>query len=287
MFSRRLRVPLCLLALNWIAGPTAPAFAAPKVTGELLNTSEVIPFLSVWTPAARIPLKFDAHHTQGLVKIRDRFYLSSVEVLDKKKKTGVGHLFEFDGQGNLLRQITLGDAALCHPGGMDFDGTWIWVPVAEYRPKSRAIVYKVDPKTLLAAEAFRVEDHIGAVVFNRELKTVVGLSWDGDDFYEWTPEGRMLRKEKNDFNDVAYQDCKFVPGPAMLCGGVVGNAQGRLDLIDLLDFSRITGLWSIPRTQGRTLMTRNPMTVEQAQDKILYYFVPEDNFGAVYIYELQ
>ena len=30
-----------------------------------------------------------------------------------------------------------------HPGGIDYDGRHIWVPVAEYRPNSRSIIYRV------------------------------------------------------------------------------------------------------------------------------------------------
>ena len=33
-----------------------------------------------------------------------------------------------------------------HPGGIDYDGRHIWVSVAEYRPNSRSIVYRIDPE---------------------------------------------------------------------------------------------------------------------------------------------
>ena len=45
-----------------------------------------------------------------------------------------------------------------HPGGIDYDGDDIWVPVAEYRPNSRSIVYRVDPETMKATEVFRFAD---------------------------------------------------------------------------------------------------------------------------------
>ena len=35
-----------------------------------------------------------------------------------------------------------------HPGGIDYDGEYIWGPVAEYRPNSESIIYKVDAETL-------------------------------------------------------------------------------------------------------------------------------------------
>ena len=59
-------------------------------------------------------------------------------------------------QGNLLADLTLGEGTIYHPGGIDYDGTYIWVPVAEYRPNSRSIVYRVDPDTMKATEMLRV-----------------------------------------------------------------------------------------------------------------------------------
>jgi len=288
------RLTLLLFLLTALAGSKLFGASGP------VDASSVIPFLSEWTLVDHVPLRFDAHHTQGMVKIGPNFYLSAVEVLEKTASTkawksgysrtvgkGIGHLFEFDLQGQLLREIHLGGDTLYHPGGMDFDGQWIWVPVAEYRPRSFTIIYKVDPVTLKTVEAFRVKDHIGALVFNRELKTLVGMSWGAEFFYEWTPDGHLLRKAKNEFSDVQYQDCKYVQGPAMLCSGVLGNAMGRLDLIDLLDFSLVTGMWAIPRTQKGTLLTRNPMAIDVSGDGLLYYFLPEDRFGTLYVYELR
>ena len=82
-----------------------------------------------------------------MVKIGDALYLSSVEIrkpttrypqlqdgYDRDTGEGVGHLFKLDLKGNLLAQMTLGEGTVYHPGGIDFDGKSIWVPVAEYRP---------------------------------------------------------------------------------------------------------------------------------------------------------
>ncbi len=297
---RTLRYFLVLLLTLSVPSVFAKTSRSSDHSHPRTNTFPAIPLLPVWRAVGKIPLQFDAFHTQGLVKIGSNFYISSVEVQQKTKSAsasktgfnktagqGVAHLFQVDEQGKIVNQITLGEETMYHPGGMDYDGESIWVPVSEYRPKSLSIIYKVDPTTLKAVEAFRVMDHIGGVVFNRELKTLVGLNWGSDFFYEWTPEGRVLRKVKNEIGDIQYQDCKYVQGPAMVCGGVLGNAEGRLDLIDLFDFSRIRGLWSIPRTSGKILMTRNPMTLEQQDNgRILYYFLPEDHFGTIYIYEL-
>jgi Family of unknown function (DUF6454) len=49
-------------------------------------------------------------------------------------------LFKLDMKDNLISDLTLGEGSISHAGGIDCDGKWIWVPTAEYRPNSRAII---------------------------------------------------------------------------------------------------------------------------------------------------
>ena len=51
-------------------------------------------------------------------------------------------------KGNLVTDLKLGEGSIYHPGGIDYDGRYIWVAVAEYRPNSRSIIYRVDPATM-------------------------------------------------------------------------------------------------------------------------------------------
>ena len=121
-----------------------------------------------WNPVATIPINFNTYHPQGMVKIGDVFFLSTVDIrkpttrypqlqdgYDRDTGEGLGHLFKFDAKGNLLGDLTLGEGSVYHPGGMDYDGKSIWVPAAEYRPNSRAIIYRVDPATMKATEVMR------------------------------------------------------------------------------------------------------------------------------------
>ena len=73
-----------------------------------------------------------------------------------------------------------------HPGGIDYDGKHIWVSVAEYRPNSRTVVYRVDPESMKATEVFRFPDHIGGILHNTDDKTLHGVSWGSRRFYKWT-----------------------------------------------------------------------------------------------------
>ncbi|GGE13959.1 hypothetical protein GCM10011571_14260 [Marinithermofilum abyssi] len=99
-----------------------------------------------WVQEDKIPLQFDVYYPQGMTKIGDLYYMSSVEILEKPVKyeqpqngydrtpgKGIGHLFVFDKQGKLVKDIRLGEGDIYHPGGIAFDGKSIWVPVAEPR----------------------------------------------------------------------------------------------------------------------------------------------------------
>ena len=100
------------------------------------------------------------------IKIPTKRYLELREGYDRDIGQGVGHLFKVDAKGNLVADVTLGEGSMYHPGGIDYDGRHIWVPVAEYRPNSRSIIYRVDPKTMAATEVLRFGDHIGGIVHN-------------------------------------------------------------------------------------------------------------------------
>ena len=161
---------------------------------------------STWTRVASIPIAFRTFHPQGMVKIGDTFYVSSVEVTkpttrfatpvegkDRDAGAGVGHLFKIDRTGTLVADVRLGEDTIYHPGGIDYDGKNLWVPVAEYRPNSRSIVYRVDPGALRATEVFRFSDHIGAIVHDTDRQMLAGVSWGSRRFYRWplTRDGRV------------------------------------------------------------------------------------------------
>src|SRR5438552_12451390 len=137
-----------------------------------------------WTPVAAIPITFNTYHPQGMVKIGDTYFLSTVDIrkqttrypqlqdgYDRDTGEGVGHLIKFDAKGNLTTDLTLGEGSVYHPGGMDYDCKSIWVPTAEYRPNSRSILYRVDPATMKAPDVPRYGYHNGGIVYNAERKT--------------------------------------------------------------------------------------------------------------------
>src|SRR5262245_42149297 len=220
-----------------------------------------------WKPVASIAVRFPTHHPQGIVKVGETFFVSSVDVrvptvrfpelvdgLDRDTGQGTGHLFKIDRDGKLIADLPLGEGTMYHPGGIDFDGVNIWVPVAEYRPDSRSIVYRVDPERMVASEVFRFADHIGALVHDTDDHTLHGVSWGSRRFYRWTlgkdlkPTNANVAPERlrvlNPSHYVDYQDCKYAGGHRMLCTGVTELRQrpdappfrlGGMDLVDLRD----------------------------------------------------
>ncbi|MEC0265052.1 DUF6454 family protein [Paenibacillus anseongense] len=261
-----------------------------------------------WVLKNQIELQFNNHHSQGMVRIGDFFYMSSVELIewpirydqsnqgyDRTPGKGIGHLFVFDGQGRLVKKTPLGEGDMYHPGGIDFDGTHIWVPVAEYRPHSQSIVYKIDPLTLKAEESFRVQDHIGGLVREGQNGKLIGNSWGSRRFYEWDSSGRQLLDKENTSHFIDYQDGHYVGDGKMIVSGIselVNPASkskpyelGGLALIDLFTLET---LHEIPITefspQGHVI-TRNPVFLEISGETIRLYAVPDDNHGSLLIYE--
>src|SRR5262245_23540202 len=167
-------------------GGDIPRSAIADRVSRLMRSTE-------WIRVSTIPVQFRTFHPQGMVKIGDRFFVSSVEVHDRAAGAGVGHLFQFDSSGRLLADLPLGEGAMYHPGGIDFDGRYIWVPVAEYRPDSRSIVYRIDPNAMKAEEVLRFNDHLGAIVHDTDDHALHAVSWGSRTFYRWgmSPEGRV------------------------------------------------------------------------------------------------
>jgi hypothetical protein len=273
---------------------------------------------STWTLAASVPMKFTTHHPQGLVKIGETLFVSSVEVtkrpqrfakpvdgLDRDTGAGVGHLFKVDMQGNLIADLKIGEGTIYHPGGIDYDGTHLWVPVAEYRPNSRSIIYRVDPATMTATAVLRFPDHIGAIVHDIDDHALHGISWGSRRFYRWTlaGDGRVTNgsappetiRRINPSHYVDYQDCKYAGRHQMVCTGVTEMRQRpdappfRLGGIELVDLRDARPLHQVPVplwTPGGLVMTHNPVWLSSTATGLRAYFMPEDDASTLYVYDV-
>lgn len=294
-----IRFCLFLTGLLLFSGITSTAQVPPS---ELVTKFRTLTATTPWKQVAKVPLAFPAHHPQGMVKIGSFFFMSSVEVLDRAAGKGVGHLFKFDADGKLLADVRLGEGAMYHPGGIDFDGRYLWVPVAEYRANSRSIIYKVDPETLGITEIFRFGDHIGGLVHDTDSHTLHGITWGSRTFYEWPLETRGTLSEikpskvpatPNPSYYIDYQDCHYVGNHLMLCGGLKNYKNGSstfglggLELVNLADHRPVhqvpLALWS---PTGRP-MTQNPFWLESTETGLRAYFVPDDDAATLFVYEV-
>ncbi len=272
---------------------------------------------TVWKELAIVPVNFNTYHPQGFALVGDHLFVSSVEVteqtrryttpengMDRSEGTGKGHLFKMNLEGQLLGHIELGEGAKYHPGGMDYDGTALWVPVAEYRPNSTSVIYRVNPESLAVREILRYDDHIGGVVYNRENNTLFGVSWGARRFYTWhlgenldvtninVPPAQLRMLNPSHYID--YQDCRYADNNLAICTGLAtyGRGQDRLSLggMELVDLLRGVPVHQVPFSfwteQGKSLM-QNPVTFELTGDHLRVYAMPEDNQSRLFIYETE
>lgn len=307
----RLAIAACAaLAVQLSAQTDARSAVSERVTRLTRESS--------WRRVATIPIGFATYHPQGMAKVGDVFYVSSVEVrtptrrfltpaggYDRDAGEGVGHLFTIDRTGRLIADLVLGEQSIYHPGGIDYDGRHLWVPVSEYRPNSRSIVYRIDPHTMKASEVLRVADHIGAIVHDTDDDSLHGVSWGSRRLYRWRLDraGKAVEtgasaeslRTLNPSHYIDYQDCKYVARSRMLCTGVAeyhaapGGPPFRLGGLELIDLRSGRPLHQVPVplwTAGGLDMTHNPVWIESHEEGLRAYFMPEDDRSTIYVFDV-
>jgi len=302
-------------AVSLLAAAPLLALADPSIADRITALTRA----SSWTLERSIPMAFPAHHPQGMVKIGDRLFFSSVEVttppkrgavadgFDRDAGRGIGHLFEATLDGRLVADVVLGEGTMYHPGGIDFDGRDIWVPVAEYRPNSRSIVYRVDPATRKAVEVFHFRDHLGGVACNTDDHALHAVSWGSRWIYRFALDGSgratnadaqpSTLRQANRSHYVDYQDCKYVGSQRMLCSGIADVSRnsgerplqlGGIDLVDLVSGAPLHQLPVGLTTPAGASLTRNPSFFEAADGGgVRAYFLPDDDKATLYVYRIE
>ena len=303
----RLFAGLILLALTtWTSH-------AQRQPATLADAFKLVDRTTEWSLVSEINIAFDTYHPQGFALVDDYLFISSVEVhertrryaepqngMDRTPGAGVGHIFKTDLQGNLLAQIQIGTGDIYHPGGIDYDGSLLWVPVAEYRPDSESIIYSVHPDSLIPHVRFRIQDHIGGIIANTDTQQLHAVSWGSRRYYSWprhyTPQDieEPLTGTLNPSHYIDYQDCQFTGDQTAICTGLAGYhdatnktrfAFGGLELIDVQQNRPIHQV-PFPHWTDRGLpMTQNPVALELDGPTLRLYAMPEDNVSRLFIYE--
>ncbi|MBB5157247.1 DUF6454 family protein [Saccharopolyspora phatthalungensis] len=255
-----------------------------------------------WQLTGKLKLNFPTYHTEGIAFAGDRVFLSAVQVTEPTTKypspqgrydrtpgKGIGHVFVMDRQGNLQKDVVLGEGDMYHPAGMDFDGKNIWVPVAEYRPNSSAIIYSIDATTLEVHKQFEVADHIGGIIRDAQTGHLIGNNWGSRRFYEWDLAGHQIAAWDNPSFFGDYQDCQHLSDRKMICGGTTnlpqtpaaGGTKATYELggIGLTDLRSHDIVHEVPFQQWSTaghVATRNPFKIA-ANGNTLTLWVAPDN----------
>ena len=270
--------------------------------GALARDFSVVDRNTGWKQVDKLKLNFPTYHTEGLAITADHLFLSAVQILEPTQKypspvggydrtpgKGIGHLFVMDRQGHLQKDITLGEGDMYHPGGISYDGANVWVPVAQYRPNSSAIIYRVDARSLAVSKQFEVNDHIGGIVLDQTTGHLVGNNWGSRRFYDWTLQGRQVHTWENNSFFTDYQDCQYVPSAKMICGGITNlpqtpgaggsNATYELGGVTMIDLRTHDILREVPFQQWSTaghVMTRNPVKLAATGNQLTLWAAPDN-----------
>lgn len=238
---------------------------------------------SPWEHVGELPLRFDAHHPQGLARLRDHWWITTVDVGARR-----GWVLVADDDGALVERVAVGDGERYHPGGADTDGTALWVPCAEYRPASSTTIVRLEPGSP-PEPAFAVGDHVGAVVPIGAGGDLVGWTWGSRRFVRWHPDGRQVASRPNPGGFVDHQDGRWLGSGRVLCGGV-----GRVELpsgpapiggLALLRADDLVVEHEVPfpgySPSGR-VGTHNPLWAEVADGHLVLHLLPDDGAGAIH-----
>lgn len=228
-----------------------------------------------------LQLQGEVFHVQGLALDPGHVWVTSV---DHAGHRAFLHVFD-RATGRFLRRIELTDGARYHPGGLSLSGGSLWVPVAELRPDSSAVLMEIDAETLTVRRRIVVADHIGCVAADG-AKLVAG-NWDSRLLYEFDlARGTKPVRIVGNPSGTHFQDMKFVDG-TLVAGGNTSWLAGTLDWIDPVTMRVMRSLKAGSIGPVRPFGRGGPVTGEgMAIEGREVYVLPEDGPSRVFHYRL-
>lgn len=254
-----------------LLGATAVSVAAaPHPPGDGIEGARLV--------AVR-PLAGVLYHVQGLALDRDRLFVTSVDRAGRR-----GYLHEFDRRTEVMRRrIELTDGPRYHAGGLSISGRSIWVPVAEFRPNSSAVLVEIDAETLQVRRRIAVPDHLGCVAATGD--TLVAGNWDSRQLYVFDLARGTRRVERNP-SPTHFQDMKFANG-ALVAGGTRDWWNGTVDWLDWPSLKVRRSLHAGTVGTVRPFGRGGPYTGEAlAIEKRDLFVVPEDGPSRLFRFRL-
>jgi hypothetical protein len=227
-------------------------------------------------------LKLDGElfHVQGLAVEGGHIWVTSVDQANRK-----AYLHQFDrATGKFQRRLELSDGARYHPGGISISGTSIWVPVAEYRPDSSAVLVEIDAESLAVRRKIHVADHLGCVAVSG--RTLVAGNWNSRLLYIFDLGNSAPPRVVPNPSSTQYQDMKFV-GRQLVAGGSRTLWSGTVDWIDWPSMKIARTLRSGAVGLARPFGRGGAYTGEGlAMDGRDLYLLPEDGPSRVFHFTL-
>src|SRR6266404_5706072 len=101
-----MQVPLTVVTVT--AAAVALSVAPTDTRSIVAERVTKLTRASSWTRVAAIPITFRTFHPQGMVKIGETLFVSSVDG-KRDAQVGVGHLFKIDMTGALIADLRLGE----------------------------------------------------------------------------------------------------------------------------------------------------------------------------------
>jgi hypothetical protein len=236
-------------------------------------------------PRGALKLAGELFHVQGLEVEHRHIWVTSVDQTNRK-----AWLHQFDrATGKFLRRLEVSDGARFHPGGISISGGSIWVPVAEYRPDSSAVLVDIDAESLTVRRKIKVADHLGCVAASG--RTLVAGNWNSRLLYifdlEQLDRGRPAppRVVPNP-SSTHYQDMKFV-GRQLVAGGSRTLWSGTIDWLDWPSMKIVrtlrSGAVGVARPFGRGGVFTGEGLAMEGRD---LYLLPEDGPSRVFHFTL-
>src|SRR5215467_5214925 len=248
------------------------AFVALTILAALPSGSTAQATPEAMAPVRVLVLQAKTAHVQGIDTDGVHLWVTSVD-----RATRMGFLQEFSvADGRLERTVEIQDGDRFHPGGIAADGSSIWIPVAEYRAKSSAVIQRRSKKTLDLEFQFPVADHIGCIAVTPQF--LIGGNWDSRDFLIWDHQGKLIRTVPSTSGN-AYQDMKFRSGQ-LVASGLLAGSKSAIDWLNAsMKLIRRLPLGNTDRSQP---LTREGMTL--FDDRL--WLLPEDGDSRLFIFEL-
>ena len=247
------------------------ASAVPTARPRAIEQAQLLGSLS---------LKGELFHVQGVELDGKHIWVTSVD-----RRNDKGYIHEFDrATGNFQRRLELTDGLRYHPGGISLHGSSIWVPVAEMKANSSAVLVEIDKDSLQIRRKIHVADHLGCVAASGQ--TLIAGNWDSRLLYIFDLTSAEPVRTVENLSRTRYQDMKLV-GNQLVAGGSLTDRSGTIDWIDWPSMQLMRTLQTGPTASaGINGKTRSYSSEGMALEGSDLYLVPEDGPSRMFHFRL-